>query len=76
MHLGPALGKVLNGNSKYEDIGYNTVGRIITGVVTTIISQPFDNISRSMQEQFFNDKAKFPSFYDGIVKIKKDAGQV
>ena len=39
MYLGPALGKLMNGgNSNNDSLLWNSLGRVITGVITTFIS--------------------------------------
>ena len=52
MHLGPYIGKVIqefNKDSKDPYMLYSSTGRLLTGILTTFISQPFDNIARRMQ---------------------------
>ncbi len=63
MYLGPSLGKLLKSNfadSQEKEKIWTAVGRMLTGLVTTFISHPFDSLTREMQKSLsnFNEKPK------------------
>lgn len=62
--LGPGVGASLKG--KYgsdnptvrENYFWNFVGRLTTGFVTTLASQPFDSLARQMQIKYYENPAR------------------
>ena len=54
MHLGPWLGQKLQGKNQ-NNIMWSSIGRLFTGIVTTLISQPFDSLARAMQKDLWKN---------------------
>jgi len=50
---GPIIGKMLNSDNKATPFT-TYVGRMVSGVFTTVLSQPFDCLARELQIQRFN----------------------
>jgi hypothetical protein len=71
MHLGPLLGNRLRllGGSK-ESIVWSSIGRVITGVITTLISQPFDTMAREMQKMIKDNPSKKPTIKMCLAQLK------
>jgi hypothetical protein len=55
LHLGPWLGNRLNNDSSKNQLLWNSCGRLITGILTTLISQPFDSLARQMQKMNYKN---------------------
>jgi hypothetical protein len=71
MHLGPWLGKKMHGSSE-DSIMWNSIGRFITGVITTLLSQPFDTLARQMQKSFKENPMEQPRLLNSIRDIHSE----
>ncbi len=70
MYLGPTLGKKLQSGSEQNSLYWNSVGRLITGVTTTMLSQPFDVMAREMQIQLHQNPDKNTSLLSAYNSIR------
>jgi hypothetical protein len=71
MYLGPYIGSKLKGDSK-ETQYYNGIGRTVAGIPMTLLSQPFDSLTRKMQMTLINDPGIKPTLSDSLKKIQKE----
>jgi len=71
MHLGPSLGKILQGNSNENPLFWSSIGRVITGIITTLISQPFDMLARVMQITLYENPNQKPRILNCLQKVHK-----
>lgn len=73
MHLGPRVGKFLkNSSDDNASIKWNSIGRIVTGIFLTFLSQPFDTLARKMQIDLFNNPEKKPSIISSFQLMHKE----
>jgi hypothetical protein len=76
MHLGPWVGNKLQGEKKEKSIFWSSVGRTITGVGTTLISQPFDVLARDMQLRLYSSPSITPRFSDSVREMHAETKSV
>jgi hypothetical protein len=65
MYLGPFIGNFLrskfsNSNNDINTVTWNSYGRTISGVIMSILSHPFDTLTREMQKQVHDNPDKRP----------------
>jgi len=79
IYLGPLVGNQLRNlsNSLYDDkIYWSSIGRVITGVTTTLISHPFDVLARKLQIERLENPTARPTFAACFVKLRQEKKKI
>jgi hypothetical protein len=72
MHLGPHVGEKLSQISgQVNSLLWTSIGRGITGVVTTLLSHPFDSLAREMQKGLFESNSTL-SIYQCLERMHNE----
>jgi len=72
MHFGPSAGdhlRVLFNGDEHNSQYWDGVGRTTTGMVTGVLSQPFDVIARTMQQSLAVKPDEKPSFSSAVRQL-------
>lgn len=73
MHLGPWVGNLLKGSSDDSaSIKWSSIGRVITGIITTLLSQPFDSLTRRMQYNLFKNPHSKITIIDNLIEMNDE----
>jgi hypothetical protein len=72
MHLGPWVGSRLQKENEPKSLFWSSVGRVISGVGTTLVSQPFDVLARDLQIKLHADPKSRPSVIQSIQDMRAE----